>query len=313
MLSHQFIGIDVSGDHLDVAFADRDRVWRTGNDAAGIAALGRRLSAMDRPHVVCEATGHHTRLLARELARRQVAMSRVNPRQVRDFARASGRLAKTDAIDAAVILRFAQTMQPAAVPPAAPGEARLTDIVRRRRQLVDMMVAEKQRSHGPDDRQIVASVTQHLAWLNDQVRTFDRLIAEQIAAEPRLTRRAGLLATIPGVGATTAAILTAELPELGQVGNKQISALAGVAPFNRDSGNKRGEAHIAGGRLSARCALYMAAISAIRCNPALKPFYLRLRSEGKPAKLAIVAVMRKLIIIANTLLTEDRAWIQQST
>ena len=308
MLSHQFIGIDVSGDYLDVAFADGGRVRRFGNDAAGLATLGRHLSELERPHVVCEATGHHTRLLARELARRDVALSRVNPRQVRDFARASGQLAKTDAIDAAVILRFAQVMQPAAVPPAAPGQARLADIVRRRRQLVDMMVAEKQRSHGPEDPAILASTRQHLAWLADQVRSFDKLIAEQIAAEPGLARRAGLLVTIPGVGSTTAAILTAELPELGRIGNKQIAALVGVAPFNRDSGHKRGEAHIAGGRLSARCALYMAAISAIRCNPALKPFYLRLRGEGKPAKLAIVAVMRKLAIIANTLIAEDRAW-----
>jgi transposase len=309
MFSSQFIGIDVSGDYLDVAFADAGRVWRIGNDAAGLAALGRRLSGLDRPHVVCEATGRHTRLLAGALARQKVAMSRVNPRQVRDFARASGRLAKTDAIDAAVILRFAQTMQPAAVPPATPGEACLTDLVRRRRQLVDMTVAEKQRSHGLDNPQVKASLMQHLACLTDQIGTFDRLIADQIAAEPRLARRARLLATIPGVGAVTAAILTAELPELGQIGNKQIAALAGVAPFNRDSGHKRGEAHIAGGRLSARCALYMASISAMRCNPALKPFYRRLRSEGKPTKVAIVAVMRKLIIIANTLLTEDRAWI----
>lgn len=309
MLSSQFIGIDVSGDHLDVAFADAGRVWRIGNDAAGLARLGRRLSRLERPHVVCEATGRHTRLLASALARQRVAMSRVNPRQVRDFARASGRLAKTDAIDAAVILRFAQTMQPAAAPPATAGETCLTDLVRRRRQLVDMSVAEKQRKHGLDDPRIKASLTQHLAWMSEQVATFDKLIADQIAAEPRLSRRAGLLATIPGVGAITAAILTAELPELGRIGNKQIAALAGVAPFNRDSGHKRGEAHIAGGRLSARCALYMAAISAIRCNPDLKSFYQRLKSEGKAPKVAIVAVMRKLIIIANTLLTEDRPWI----
>ena len=308
MLTHQFIGIDVSGDYLDVAFSGSERVRRFGNDAAGLATLGRHLSELERPHVVCEATGRHTRLLARELAQRDVAMSRVNPRQVRDFARASGQLAKTDAIDAAVILRFAQAMQPAAVPPPTPAQARLADIVRRRRQLVDMMVAEKQRSHGLEDPAIVASTRQHLDWLTDQISSFDNLIAEQIAAEPALARRAGLLVTIPGFGTTTAAILTAELPELGQIGNKQVAALVGVAPFNRDSGHKRGEAHIAGGRLSARCALYMAAISAIRCNPALRPFYLRLRGEGKPAKLAIVAVMRKLAIIANTLITEDRAW-----
>ena len=309
--AHRFVGIDVSGAYLDVAFEEEDRVWRTGNDAGGIAALGRRLAGIDCPHVVCEATGRHTRLLAGELARRDVPLSRVNPRQVRDFARASGKLAKTDAIDAAVILRFARTMEPAATAPASPAQTRLTESVRRRRQLVDMLAAEKQRDHGLEDPEILGSVRGHLGFLTDQIRLFDRAIAGHIAADHRLARRAELLATIPGIGTPTAAILVAELPELGAIGKKQIAALAGVAPFNQDSGPRRGEAHIGGGRLSARCALYMAAITAIRCNEPLKSYYRRLRSDGKKPKVAIVAVMRKLIILANTLLAENRPWTPQ--
>src|SRR6185312_4919254 len=208
-------------------------------------------------------------------------------------------------IDAAVILRFARTMEPAATMPASPTQARLAESVRRRRQLVDMLAAEKQRNHGLEDPDILASVKHHLGFLTDQLRLFDRAIAAHIAADHRLAGRAQLLTTIPGIGATIAAILIAEQPELGAIGKKQIAALAGVAPFNRDSGPRRGEAHIGGGRLSARCALYMAAISAIRCNEPLKSYYGRLRSDGKKPKVAIVAVMRKLIILANTLLAEN--------
>jgi len=303
-----FIGIDVSKDHLDVAFAGQAKVWRVGNDDKGIAALGRRLAAREDPHVVCEATGGYTRLLSRELTRLAIAFSQVNPRQVRDFARASGRLAKTDAIDAAVILQFAQKMQPPATPPLSADQIRLTDLVRRRRQIVDMAVMEKQRAAHPDEPDILASVQRHLDFLAEEIADIDRRIASQIAADRALARRVELLRTIPGIGATVAATLVAELPELGHVGKKQIAALVGVAPMNRDSGLKRGEAHIAGGRLSVRCALYMATLSAIRCNPDIKAYYRRLREDGKAPKVAIVAAMRKMTITANVILEQDRPW-----
>jgi transposase len=307
-----FIGADVSKAHLDVAFPTERKVWRTANDAVGIAALAERLARMPAPHLVCEATGGYTRRLARILAERSIAFSRVNPRQVRDFARASGRLAKTDAIDALAILRFAEAMQPTAAPPPHPCQLQLADLVRRRRQLVDMLAMEKQHSAHPDDPAILASIQRHLAYLGQEVAELDKSIARQIEADCELAGRAGLLRTIPGVGAIVSAILIAELPELGHIGKKQIAALVGVAPFNHDSGQRRGQSHIAGGRLSARCALYMATIVAIRCNPPIRAFYKRLRDEGKPPKVAIVAAMRKLIIAANAMLEQNRPWTQHT-
>lgn len=303
-----YVGADVSKAHLDVAFPTQPKVWRTSNDAAGVAALAERLAAIPAPHLVCEATGGYTRRLARALAERGIAFSRVNPRQVRDFARAGGWLAKTDAIDALAILRFAKAMQPTATPPPQPSQLRLADLVRRRRQLIDMLVIEKQHSEHPDDETIAASIQRHLAYLEQEAATLDQAIARQIEADPDLAHRATLLRTIPGIGAIIAAILIAELPELGRIGKKQIAALVGVAPFNRDSGQKRGQSHIAGGRLSARCALYMATIVAIRCNPPVRTFYKRLRDEGKPPKVAIVAAMRKLIIAANAMIEQNKPW-----
>jgi transposase len=308
-----FVGADVSKAHLDVAFPAAAKIWRTTNDRAGIAALQRRLGKLEHPQLVCEATGGYTRVLARELAEHGIAFSKVNPRQVRAFARASGRLAKTDAIDAAAILSFAQLMQPSAAPPPAAAQLRLADLVRRRRQLIDMLVMEKQHGAHPDDPEIVASIRGHLAFLAEQIKQIDQMVEQQIEADPGLAQRAALLRTIPGFGAITAATLIAELPELGYIGKKQIAALVGVAPMNRDSGQMRGQAHIGGGRRSARCILYMATIVAIRCNPAIRPFYKRLRQEGKPPKLAIVAAMRKLIIAANAILEHNRPWTSTET
>lgn len=306
-----FIGIDVSKRHLDVAFPGLAQVWRTANDGPGIAALVRKLKAIAHPHVVCEATGSYTRRLAGAMGQQAIALSRVNPRQVRAFARAKGQLAKTDAIDAAVILSLAQAMAPEPTPAPDPQQLRLTDLVRRRRQLVDAAAMEKQRLDLPDEPAILASLRRHLAFLASEIAGLNAAIAEQIERDSGLTHRADILRTIPGIGPVAASTLIAELPEMGRIGNKQIAALAGVAPLNRDSGAMRGQAHIGGGRLSARCVLYMATITAIRCNPQIKVFYKRLRQQGKPAKLAIVAAMRKLLLIANTMLHNDTPWTDQ--
>jgi len=306
-MSMDYVGIDVSKHHLDLAMAG-SRVVRLANTVSGVADLVDRLAGLERPHVVCEATGSHTRLLARVLGERGIAFSRVNPRRVRDLARADGQLAKTDAIDAGVILRFAGLMQPHPTPPAPPQVLALTDLVRRRRQVVEMLAGEKQRLEGPEAELVRALVKAHVAFLASQVSQLDAAIARLIAADAALQRRAGLLMSIPGIGATTAAVLVAEMPELGSIDKKQVAALAGVAPFVRDSGQFRGQAHIGGGRASARCALYMAAISAIRANPPIKAFYRHLRDNGKPAKLAIVAAMRKLIITANAILASGQPW-----
>lgn len=304
-----YVGVDVSKQHLDLAVAGH-RVFRVPNSAGGLARLVARLAGLSRPHLVCEATGSYTRLLARELGLRGIALSRVNPRRVRELARADGQLAKTDAIDAGLVLRFAQLMQPEPDPAPDPAAIEMADLVRRRRQLVDMLAVEKQRREHPEAAQVRASIDEHIAFLSERIAVLDQAIAGCIAAEPELEQRAGLLRSIPGIGPATAAVLIAEMPELGHIGNKQVAALAGVAPFVRDSGTMRGQAHIAGGRLSVRCALYMATIAAIRANPPIKAFYKRLRHQGKPAKLAIVAAMRKLIITANTIITNNTPWTQ---
>lgn len=308
MLEADYVGVDVGKHYLDIAFPDAGKPWRISNDIKGIAAFSRRLRGLEHPHVVCEATGGYTRALVQGLAKQDILFSRINPRQVRDFTRATGRLAKTDAIDAAAILRFAQRMQPPPSPTPSEGQQRLTDLVRRRRQLVDAAVQEKQREPVPDAQIVTYSIERHLAFLKAEIAAVDQAIVAAIGAHPILAHRAELLRTIPGVGMITAATLIAELPELGTIGNKQIAALVGVAPMNHDSGMHRGEAHIAGGRLSARCALYMATISAIRCNPPIADFYKRLRNQGKKPKVAIVAAMRKLLTVANSIIAYQRPW-----
>lgn len=306
-MNMDYVGIDVSKHHLDLAMDGAEAV-RVANTAQGIAGLIEQVSQLRHPQVVCESTGSYTRLLARELGRSCIAMSLVNPRRVRELARASGQLAKTDAIDAGVILRFAQLMQPEPTPSPRTQALELADLVRRRRQVVDMLAMEKQRTEHPEAERVQASLKAHIGFLVSQVRDFDTAIAQQIEADAELKHRADLLVSVPGIGRTTAAVLVADLPELGLIDKKAIAALAGVAPFVRDSGQFRGQAHIGGGRASVRCALYMATISAIRANPPLKSFYRRLREAGKPAKLAIVATMRKLLITANAILATGRPW-----
>jgi transposase len=301
-----FIAADVSKAMLDMAAPDG--AWRTPNSLAGMAALRKRLARYDRPRVVCEATGRYGRLLARQMAAAGIPVSIVNPRQVRDFARASGQLAKTDAIDAKIILRFAEAMQPPVTPQAPENRARLAEQVRRRRQLVDMLATEKQRLAGLDDADTLASIREHLSFLTGQIARCDARIRAEIAEDASLARKSELLQSIPGIGATTAAVLIAELPELGSADKKQIAALAGVAPMNHDSGKWRGQAHISGGRMSVRCALYMATLPAIRCNPAIADFYRRLRTEGKAPKVALTAAMRKMLITANAIIQHDRPW-----
>ena len=307
-MSNQYVAVDVSKAALDIALPGANGVWRRTNSVAGIAASRRRLATLEHPHIVCEATGRYGRLLARQMGAAGIAMSIVNPRQVRDFARASGQLAKTDALDAGIILRFADAMQPARTPPTPENQARLAERVRRRRQLVGMLATEKQRLSGLDDAETLASIREHIAFLQGQIGQCDARITAEIAADATLARKAMLLESIPGIGATTAAVLIAELPELGIADKKQIAALAGIAPMNRDSGQWRGQAHITGGRLSVRCALYMATLPAIRFNPTIRDFYQHLRAGGKAPKVAITAAMRKLLIIANAIVQQNKPW-----
>ena len=234
----------------------------------------------------------------------------VNPRQIRAFARAKGTLAKTDALDARIIAAFGALMRPRPLPEQVSGREAFAGLVARRRQLVEMMIAEKnRREHATGE--VRASIEEMLGHFKTQLAGVDAAIALAIDADAELSHRRDILTSVPGVGELTAAVILAELPELGQIGSKQAAALTGVAPINHVSGAHRGERHIGGGRPGVRCALYMATLSAMRCEPSLKAFYQRLRGAGKKPKVAIVATMRKLVTLLNILLQRDQLWTPQ--
>lgn len=307
MVRSTVVGIDVSKAFLDVAWRAPDRAARYANSRQGLDELTRTLTQQAPELVVLEATGGYEIAAVEALQAANLAVAVVNPRQVRDFARASGKLAKTDALDAQVLAWFGATMRPAALPPIDPSQNAIADLVARRRQVIEMVIAEGNRLEhaGPGIRRWIEA---HVLTLKTQLAQLDAAIALAVRASPSLQRRSEILTSVKGVGRLTAAVLIAELPELGQIGNKQIAALVGVAPFNQDSGTRRGERHIAGGRYSVRCALYMATLVAVRFNPVLRTFYRRLRDAGKPAKVALVAAMRKLITILNALVRDDTLW-----
>jgi len=296
------IGIDVSKAFLDVAISGTGQVRRYSNDAEGTAALA---AAFDRPDLaVLEATGGYELVCVAVLQAQGWPVAVVNPRQVRDFARAGGQLAKTDALDARVLVAFGQTMRPSVLPPADPARDSLANLVARRRQIVDMAIAEKNRLQQATDQQITDSINAMLGFFKSQLIAIDTSIALAIEAEPRMANACKRLMDVPGIGSVTAAVILAELPELGHIDGKKIAALVGVAPINRDSGRHRGERHIAGGRHSVRCALYMATISGVRCNPQLTTFYKRLKANGKPPKVALIATLRKLTGILNAIMRD---------
>jgi transposase len=301
------IGIDVAKDWLDVASTDADTVWRVSNDAAGIAALVERLTARPPALIVLEPTGGLETAAVAALLAAELAVAVVNPAKVRAFATASGRLAKTDALDARVLAQFALRMQPPPRPMPDALTQELRGLLARRRQLLEMHTAEENRRPTvlPALR---AELDEHLAWLQARVAALDAELERRIAASPVWQAKATLLRSIPGIGPVVARTLLAELPELGTLDRQQAAALAGVAPLAQDSGTRRGVRRIWGGRAAVRAALYMAVISAIRCNPAIKACYTRLKTAGKPVKVALVACMRKLLILANAVLRDGTAW-----
>jgi transposase len=296
------IGIDVSKAFLDVAASGTSQVRRFNNDAEGAAALA---AAFDVPDLaVLEATGGYELVCVRVLQAQGWPVAVVNPRQVRDFARAGGQLAKTDALDARALVAFGQAMQPSVLPPADPARDRLADLVARRRQIVDMGIAEKNRLQQATNQRITESIDAMLSFFKSQLIAIDTAIALAVEADLRMASACKRLMEVPGIGPVTAAVVLAELPELGHIDGKKIAALVGVAPINRDSGRHRGERHIAGGRHSVRCALYMATISGVRCNPQLTTFYKRLKANGKPPKVALIATLRKLTGILNAIMRD---------
>ena len=308
--AERFVGIDVSKARVDVHVRPDGIVFGCATDAEGLGALVARLTPLSPCLVVLEASGGYEGVVAAALAEAGLPVAIVNPRQVRKFAGAIGRLAKTDAIDAAVIAHFAEVVRPQPRPLPDDLLLRLQELMARRRQLVVMINAEKQRLAKAQDRMAQSSFKTVLKSLEAARARIDKAIDKLIEASPMWCARQDLLKSVPGIGDVVARTLIAELPELGRVDRHQIAALAGVAPINRDSGRYRGKRKIQGGRVEVRAPLYMACLVAIRHNPALKAFYRRLRDHGKPARLALVAAMRKLLTILNAILRDQRPWTQ---
>jgi transposase len=295
-----FIGVDVAKPSLAIQFPDH--TWSTANTAQGHAAFIAKLKPLGAVHLICEATGGYERALVLALHQANIAVSVINPRQVRDFARACGRLAKTDAIDASVLRDYGEKLCPPADSMPAPGEAEFAELVRARQDLVALVTDEINRREHARLPVLVKLSHARQKQLEKQLATLDALLDAHIAASAELIAKAERLQQVAGVGRVSALTVLALLPELGKIGDAQAAALVGVAPLNHDSGQYRGQRHIHGGRAAVRRVLYMAALAAIRHNEILKAFYQRLRLNGKPAKVALTAVMRKLTVLLNRLL-----------
>lgn len=303
-----FVGIDVSQDQLDVHVRPTGDGWQVAADQAGVAALVQRLRALGPTLIVLEATGGYETPVVVALVEVGLPLAIVNPRQIRDFARATGQLAKTDALDAGVIAAFAEAVRPP-VRPVPDEQARaLGELVARRRQLVEMLGAELNRRRVTRHPQLRKQLDRHIAWLKQAVARLDQDLQRLIRALPIWRETEDLLRSAPGVGKVTACTLIAELPELGELDRRAIAALVGLAPFARDSGLFRGRRMIIGGRASVRRTLYMATLTAIRRNPEIAAFYGRLRGTGRPAKVALTAAMRKLLVMLNAMLRDRRPW-----
>lgn len=304
-----FVGIDVSKDHLDVHVLPEEKSWRVLNDEAGCAQLSEQLLGLNAAVlVVMEATNVFWRLVATRLASAGLSAAVVNPRQVRDFAKATGQLAKTDAIDAKVLALFAQRIEPPVR--ALPSEQCqvAAELLARRAQLMGMRVAEKNRLSTARAGKVRKDINATIAFLEKRIAGLDEEIDQWLKSTPIDQSRANLLKSFTGIGENTARTLLISLPELGNLSGKQIGALAGVAPFARDSGNKRGARQIRGGRSAVRAALYMPALTAIRCNAVIRALYQRLVNAGKHHYVAITACMRKMLVILNAMLKSNQPW-----
>jgi len=301
-------GIDVAKQHLDLAIHPSQEHQRFTNDAEGCAALLQSLNNTSVTRIIIEATGGYERLIVTELLAAGLPVFVVNPRQVRDFAKAMGQLAKTDRIDAQVLARFGQvaTLQPRQMPDE--NAAALQELLARRRQLVGMRTAESNRLAMAASKRVRRSIEQIVKSLDRQLQQIDRDMDKLIKDSPAWREREDLLRSVPGVGKTTARTLVAELPELGKCSRQQIAALVGVAPINRDSGQYRGRRMVWGGRAAVRAVLYMATLTAARCNPVLKAHYQSLLAAGKRKKVALVACMRKLLTMLNAMVRENQHW-----
>jgi len=308
----QWVGIDVSKASLDVCVLPSGAHWQVGNGPVQLDALVEQMVALAPARIVLEASGGYETLVVAGLASRQLPVVVVNPRQVRDFARAMGQLAKTDRIDAQVLARFGEAIKPdlRAMPDATTRTVRA--LVSRRRQLQEMLTAEQNRllSAAVLDapQPLRDQLGDHIEWLRRQLGDSDDHLRRELQASPVWVERANLLRTIPGIGPVASATLLSQLPELGQLDRKAIAKLVGVAPLNRDSGTLHGVRRVWGGRAGVRAVLYMAALVATRHNPLIRGFYERLKAAGKPKKVALVACMHKLLLLCNSVLRSATPW-----
>ncbi|MFL9904719.1 IS110 family transposase [Paraburkholderia fungorum] len=305
--SSLYIGIDVSGSTLDVAIHDTTEHFSVDNQTAAIEQLVQRLITLGPTLIVMEATGKLELAVLRALCQAGLPAVAVNPRQVRDFAKATGKRAKTDRIDAFVIAHFAAVIKPVVRPLNDVQTEQLQALLLRRAQLIDMLVAEKarlERAHAAAKE----SLNDHIKWLKQQLTVADKDIDSFMRASPAWCQKEDLLRSVPGIGPGAAATLIAFMPQLGSLNRREIAALTGVAPFNSDSGKHTGKRRIQGGRAIVRRALYMACIPALRFNPVIRAFYDRLRKAGKPFKVAMTACIRKLIVTLNAMVHNSTPW-----
>jgi len=302
-----FVGIDVAKEHLDIAVRPNGETWTIKNDEQSAMELAIKLKELRPAVVVMEATGSYEMCVASVLSITGLPVAVVNPRQVRDFAKSTGKLAKTDTLDAHVLAHFAEAIRPEVRSLSDEQAQQLHALVVRRRQIIEMMVSEKNRAY-VSHKSIQEQVRKHIEWLENELKELENDIGESIRESPVWREKDKLLQSVPGIGPITSGVLLASLPELGLLDRKKIAALVGVAPFNRDSGNMRGKRTVFGGRSHVRSMLYMATLTATRYNPVIKQFYDRLIQVGKATKVAIMACMRKLITIINAMIRYSEPW-----
>ena len=302
-----FVGIDVCKAHLDVAVHRPASHWQVANIESGIAELVQRLHALHPTRIVLEATGGFELPLVAGLMHARLPVVVLNPRRVRDFARATGQLAKSDKLDAKVLAHFASVLQLEPRPLPTDAEEQLTALLTRRRQIVEMLAVEKNRLQTVR-ASLRADIAEHIAWLEQKLESLNGELDGFVQQSAVWQAKDVLLRSAPGVGRVTARTLLAMLPELGTLNRQQIAALVGVAPLNKDSGNRQGKRRVYGGRAAVRSVLYMAALSATRCNPRIRAFYEHLLDQGKEKKVALTACMRKLIVILNTMVRTNQPW-----
>ncbi len=303
-----YIGIDVSKDTLDIAAYPSAQIWQYKNGPKGIAKTAAKLKALGVKLIVMEATGGLEKPLASGLHEAGLPVAVVNPRCIRDHARALGILAKTDKLDAGVIAHFAAKMEPTPRPTLDKPAEEMANLLTRRSQLLDMLTAERNRLKPYLESSVLKDIKEHISWLEAKLEGLDKEIKEKMRQSPSFKERSKLYESVPGVGRILSASLISKLPELGRLNQREIATLVGVAPLNKDSGKMRGRRMIQGGRAMLRKALYMPTLVATRCNPVIRDFYLRLLARGKLKKVAIVACMHKMIIILNAMAKNNTPW-----